>query len=75
MKSTFELSKEKKDKMIVSIQEYFEKEQAKEIGNLQAMLLLDFIMEKLAPEFYNLGVEDSYRYLTEKIDDIFEIQK
>lgn len=75
MKLTFELSKEKKDKMIVSIQEYFEKEQAEEIGNLQAMLLLDFIMEKLAPEFYNLGVEDSYRYLTEKIDDIFEIQK
>lgn len=75
MKPTLELSKEKKDKMIVSIQEYFENEHAGEIGNLQAMLLLDFMIEKLAPEFYNLGVEDSHQYMTDKIDDIFEIQK
>ena len=69
------LSKEKKDKMLELIQIYFKEEQGEEIGNLQAILFLDFIMEKLAPEFYNLGVEDSHYYMTEKIDDIFEIQK
>lgn len=75
MEPIFELSKEQKDKMIGLIQAYFEKEQDEKIGNLQAMLLLDFVIEKLAPTFYNLGVEDSYHYMTEKIDDIFEIQK
>lgn len=72
---TFDLKKEKKDEMIGLIQTYFKEEQEEELGNLQAMLFLDFIIEKLAPEFYNLGVEDSHNYLTDKIDDIFEIQK
>lgn len=75
MKPTFQLSKEQKDHMIELIQAYFKEEQGEEIGNLKAMLFLDFIIEKLAPEFYNLGVEDSYQYMTEKIEDIFEIQK
>lgn len=75
MKSTFQLSKEQKNHMIELIRTYFKEAQGEEIGNLKAMLFLDFIIEKLAPEFYNLGVEDSYQYMTEKIEDIFEIQK
>ena len=75
MKQAFNLSKEQKENMIYLLQGYFKDEQGEEIGNLQAMLLLDFIIDKLAPEFYNLGVEDSHQYLTEKMDDIFEIQK
>lgn len=75
MKPIFELSKEQKDDMTELLRKYFKEEQGEEIGNLQAMLLLDFIIEKLAPAFYNLGVEDSHQYMTEKIDDMFEIQK
>ena len=75
MKPTFSLTKEQKDNMIELIRAYFKEEQGEEIGNLQAMLLLDFIIKKLAPEFYNLGVEDSHYYMTERLDDIFEIQK
>lgn len=75
MKPTFNISKEQKDNMIHLLQAYFEKEQGEEIGNLQAMLLLDFMLETFAPVFYNLGVEDSHQYITGKIDDLFEIQK
>lgn len=75
MNDTFKLSKEKKDEMLELIQIYFKEELDEEIGTLKAMLILDFIMEKLAPAFYNLGIEDSHHYMTDKIDDIFEIQK
>ena len=75
MKQVFNLSKEQKESMIDLLQGYFKDEQGEEIGNLQAMLLLYFFIENIAPDFYNLGVEDSHQYLTEKIDDIFEIQK
>ncbi|MFD2044859.1 DUF2164 domain-containing protein [Ornithinibacillus salinisoli] len=75
MKPKFELSNEQKDEMVQMIQAYFIEEQNEEIGNLKAMLILDFIMEKLAPVFYNQGVEDSHRYMAQKLDDIFEIQK
>lgn len=61
--------------MVSMIQTYFWQEKGEEIGNLEGMLLLDFFMEKLAPHFYNLGIEDSHTYMTEKIADMFEIQK
>lgn len=75
MKQTFKLSGEQKQKMIGMIQDYFENEVKEPMGNLSAMLLLEFIIENLAPQFYNMGVEDSHTYLTEKLDDLFEIQK
>ncbi|MGM8364509.1 DUF2164 domain-containing protein [Virgibacillus sp. W0181] len=75
MKANFNLTKEQKDEMVGHIQHYFEMELDKQIGNLTAMMILDFITEKFGPTFYNLGVEDSHSYMTEKIDDIFEIQK
>ncbi|SET59660.1 Uncharacterized conserved protein, DUF2164 family [Oceanobacillus limi] len=71
----FELTKQQKEEMIEQIQHYFQTERNEELGNLAAMLLLEFFMEKLAPVFYNQGVEDSHTYLAEKLDDIFEIQK
>lgn len=75
MNATFELTKEKREDMVGLIQLYHEKEVGEPIGNLAAMLLLDFFMDKLAPLFYNLGVEDSHAYMMTKMEDIFEIQK
>lgn len=74
MSEKFNLSKDQKDEMIGMIELYFEK-QGEEIGNLEAMMLLDFFVDKLATKFYNIGVEDCYEYMTTKLDDIFEIQK
>ncbi|GAB3068980.1 DUF2164 domain-containing protein [Virgibacillus ainsalahensis] len=75
MKPKFELTKEQKDDMTGAIKGYFEKERDEMIGDLAAVLLLEFFMEELAPMFYNLGVEDSHRFMAEKLDDLFEIQK
>lgn len=75
LKPEFNLSTEKKQEMIGVIQLYYEQEQGEKLGNMKAMFLLDFIIEKLAPDFYNIGVEDCHQYMTMKIDDMFEIQK
>lgn len=75
MKPKFELSKEQKEDMIGSIKGYFEKERDEEIGDLAAMLMLEFFIEELAPTFYNIGVEDSHAFMTAKLEDLFEIQK
>lgn len=44
---------------------YFLNERDDDLGDLAASLILDFFMEKLAPEFYNQGVYDSYKYMSE----------
>jgi uncharacterized protein (DUF2164 family) len=70
-----ELTKEKKKEMVEAIKYYFLKEREEEIRDLASGLLLQFITEKLAPEFYNQGVYDSYKYMELKIEDILSIQK
>jgi uncharacterized protein (DUF2164 family) len=69
------LTKERKAGMITEIKRYFSEEREEEIGELAAALLLDFILEKLAPEFYNQGVSDSYTYMGEATEDLLQILK
>jgi uncharacterized protein (DUF2164 family) len=54
---------------------YFSQERGEEIGDLKAKLTLDFIIEKLAPGFYNQGVRDSCQYMKDMIEDVLSIQK
>ncbi|WP_430790738.1 DUF2164 domain-containing protein [Virgibacillus flavescens] len=75
MKPKFELTNEQKDEMAGLIQHYFETERGEDIGNLASLLILDFFIEQLAPLFYNIGVENAQAYMSNKLDDIFEIQK
>ncbi|MBY0097062.1 DUF2164 domain-containing protein [Mesobacillus maritimus] len=71
----FELPKSTKEEMAAAIQTYFMEERGEELGDLAAVLMLDFITEKLGPTFYNLGVQDSYRFMSQKLEDLFEIEK
>ena len=68
------LAKEKQQEMTEELKAYFLKEREEEIGDLAARLLLDFISEKLAPEYYNQGVYDAYRYLQERNEDLLALQ-
>jgi len=74
MSGKIKLTKEKREDMIALIKAYFIKERDEEIGDLASGFMLDFIMEKLAPEFYNQGIRDSYTYMTAKIEDLLEIE-
>jgi len=72
---TINLTKEKRDEMLSAIKNYFSKEREEEIGDLASGLILDFIIKELAPEFYNQGVCDSYKYMQDMIEDLLSIQK
>lgn len=69
------LSKEKKEVMVTEIKNYFLKERGEEIGDLAAGLLLNFIIEKIAPEFYNKGIQAAYGFMSERLEEMLEIQK
>ena len=73
-KGKIKLTKEQKEDMISAIKNYFLNEREEEIGDLASNLMLNFIIEELAPEFYNKGVYDSYKYMTERSEDLLSIQ-
>jgi uncharacterized protein (DUF2164 family) len=75
LSSKIELNKETKKDMIEDIKTYFLKERDEDLGDLAAALILDFFMEKLAPHAYNQGVYDSYKFMSEKTEDLLEILK
>lgn len=75
MNKKMELSKEKREEMISLIKYYFLKERGEDLGDLASTLILEFFVEKLAPEFYNQGVYDSYKYFRDRVEDLLEIQK
>jgi len=74
-KDKIKLTKEKREDMISSIKEYFYTEQGEELGDLASSKILNFIIDELALEFYNQGVNDSYKYMNKSIDDLLSIQK
>jgi uncharacterized protein (DUF2164 family) len=69
------LSKERRDEIVDEIKNYFLKEREEEVGDLAAGLILDFILEKIAPEFYNQGVSDSHTYMQDAAEDLLSIRK
>ena len=74
-KNIIKLTKEKKEEMISEIKNYFLNEREEELGDLSTNLMLNFIIEELAPEFYNQGVYDSYKYISDRNEDLLSIQK
>ncbi|PPA70603.1 DUF2164 domain-containing protein [Jeotgalibacillus proteolyticus] len=75
MKDQYKLSEQTKHELIREIQSYFQEERGEEIGALSSALLLDFFLRRIGPAVYNQGVTDAHSYLSEKLEDIFEIQK
>lgn len=74
-KGKIKLAEEKRKEMTVAIKDYFLKERDEELSDLAAMMILEFIVEKLGPEFYNQGVYDSYKYMGNSVEDLLSIQK
>lgn len=74
MKKKIKLSHEKKEAMRSKIVEYFDKERDEDLGDLASQLILDFFVEELGPSIYNQGVEDSYTYTRDKLEDLFALQ-
>lgn len=61
--------------MISEIKNYYSNERDEVIGELAAGMLLDFFMDRLAPEIYNQGVYDSHKSIAEAAEDLLSILK
>jgi uncharacterized protein (DUF2164 family) len=64
------LSKEKKRVCIDKVIGYFEVERGERIGVIAAEEVLDFVLQMVAGEIYNIGVGDSKKALKEKFEDL-----
>ena len=74
MKDKIILSEANKRDMKEKIVRYFSQERNEDLGELASELILDFVVEQLAPTIYNQGVEDAHNYMNDKIEDLFALQ-
>lgn len=74
MDQRLKLTHDEQKLMIEAIKEYFINERDEELGELAAMLLIEFMVEKLGPALYNRGMRDAINYLTNRLEDMQELE-
>jgi uncharacterized protein (DUF2164 family) len=74
-----ELEKPVRDALARALATYLKDELDVEIGGMEAMLLLDFISERIGPHCYNQALYDARVHLHAKMealtDAVFELEK
>jgi uncharacterized protein (DUF2164 family) len=75
MLKNFQIDDFARNQMTDEIKQYFLEERGEELGDLAAMLILEFFANKLAPHFYNKGIQDGHDFISQRLDDIFELNK
>jgi uncharacterized protein (DUF2164 family) len=68
-----ELEKEQRQDAKADIQDWFYKERGEELGNLGADMMLDFIMDKIAPYIYNKAIGDAQKFMSDRVDDMYAL--
>ena len=69
--SEIKLSKQQQVSAVTKLQEYFEQELDRELGQFEAEFLLEFIMQELGSSIYNQALYDAQSILSTKIEDVF----
>ncbi len=65
-----ELKKEVQDRLIGSIRKYFQENMDEEIGDLKALLLMEFFLKELGPAVYNQAVSDAQGVMAERVGEL-----
>ncbi|EGA70765.1 hypothetical protein VISI1226_01530 [Vibrio sinaloensis DSM 21326] len=77
--SKIEFTSQQKQAMATTLQSYLEQELDVEIGQFDADFMLDFIIQKLGPAFYNQGLKDAQAVMERKMmdigDELYEIEQ
>ena len=71
----FKLEKDQKEEIISQIQKYFLDERDEEMGNLLALLLMDFMIKQIGPAIYNQAIKDAHALVSKKIEDLYGLEK
>ena len=57
-------------KAVASIKRYFTEQLEHEVGELQARLLLEFMLKEIGPSIYNAAITDAQVYFRERVADL-----
>ncbi|MFA0440292.1 hypothetical protein BCU70_19200 [Vibrio sp. 10N.286.49.C2] len=70
--------KQQREQIIRDLQHYFSDELEHELEQFDAEFLLDFIVKKMGPAFYNKGLEDAKQVFERRVlditDELYEIE-
>ena len=64
------LDKDRKDRLVREIKAYLAENHDEDVGDLKAMLLLDFFLERLGPTVYNQALRHAQAFLQERLIDL-----
>jgi uncharacterized protein (DUF2164 family) len=67
-----ELEKPVREALARSLSKYLKDEVDVEIGGMDALLMLDFLAERLGPHFYNQALHDARALLSAKLEALSE---
>ena len=77
--SGIKFSASQKELLIHKLQHYFSTELEQELAQFDADFLLDFFTKEMGNHFYNQGIYDAQRLLSEKLDyisdEMFQLEK
>lgn len=59
---------EQKEDLVIKIKAYFEKELDCEIGGFDAEFLLEFFAQEIGGHFYNQGLQDASKVMSEGME-------
>lgn len=65
-----DLPKATRDRMIASLRRFADEEMEVEMGDLKASLLLDFVLQEIAPSVYNHAVADAQKHLLARVEEM-----
>ena len=65
-----QLTDERRERMLRSIQQYFADKLDQEIGDLAASLLLEFFIRELGAPVYNQAIRDAHGFIQDKLTDL-----
>jgi uncharacterized protein (DUF2164 family) len=68
--STIVMSDSARAQSIASIKRYLAEELDRDVGDLKAGLLLEFILKEIAPTIYNGAIDDAQTYLRDRLVDL-----
>ncbi|RBA24647.1 DUF2164 domain-containing protein [Herminiimonas fonticola] len=67
---TIKLTPETEERLIGSLQRYFDVNMDEGIGDLKARLLLDFCVKEMGPSIYNQAILDAQSAMQDKVAEL-----
>lgn len=75
MNDQFRMTEDQHKRAIEAIKVFFSEKRDEVLGDLAAMLVLDFIEKEFGSFYYNIGISDARHFLNEKLEDMYGLEK